>query len=79
MIFKFEPSDDEKFKSKAVNNKIVSVVVDSITNEIILSFTRKVRKKWDQSCKNNIETDHRIRELTNDKKSEKYIVYTCIL
>ncbi len=79
MIFTFEPTNDKDFKGKAKDRTIEIVVTNSNTGEEITRFTRNVRKKWEQTCKNNIETDHRIKELKNDSDSDNYIVYTRVL
>ncbi len=79
MRFIFEPVNEENFKQEAVGHTIETVVTDSQTGIEIVRFARSVRKKWEQTCKNNIETDHRIKELKNDSESDSYIVHTVIL
>lgn len=63
MEFYFYPNDESEFKSKAVNNFVHTVVFDTVEQKVTTSFVRQVRKVWEQTCKNNIETDHRIKEL----------------
>lgn len=63
MEFYFYPGDEGEFKEKAVGQFVHTVVFDTLEQKICASFTRKVSKIWEQSCKKNIETDHRIKEL----------------
>ncbi len=79
MIFTFEPTNDKTFKRDAVNHTIETVVLNSLTGEEITSFIRNVKKIWDQTCENNIATDHRIKILKQDLYSQNYIVHTRIL
>ena len=78
MKFIFNPSDEKKFKELTVGKTIETIVTNSITGEEICKFTRNVRKLWKQTCKNNIETDHRIKALNKDIERDAYIVYTYI-
>ena len=64
MNFYFYPSKENLFKEQAVGNYVRTLVFDKAQNVVVLTFARKVSKKWDQSVKNNIETDHRIRSLS---------------
>lgn len=64
MEFYFYPDNDQKFKEEALNNFVHTIVFNTETSEVELSFVRKVQKIWEQTCKNNIETDHRIKELS---------------
>ncbi len=66
MEFFFHPSNEDKFKKEAVNHFVRTVVFDTSKKAVVTSFTRQVRKVWEQTCKNNIETDHRIKELSGD-------------
>lgn len=79
MRFIFEPANEEIFKNQAVNHTLETVVTNSNTGEEITKFERRVTKKWEQTCKNNIETDHRIKVLKKDSNSNNYIVYSRIL
>lgn len=79
MRFTFEPAEENIFKAQAIGCTIVTIVEDTRTSKEIQRFTRRVRKYWTQSCKNNIETDHRIKALKNDIESENYIVSTRII
>lgn len=79
MRFIFEPASEEIFKNQAVNHTLETVVTNSNTGEEITKFERRVTKKWEQTCKNNIETDHRIKVLKKDSNSNNYIVYSRIL
>ncbi len=74
MEFYFYPSDESEFKSNAVNNFVHTLVFDTTKQKVVVSFARKVRKIWEQTCKNNIETDHRIKEL----QGEHYQIYSWV-
>ena len=74
MEFYFYPANEDAFKEKAVNNFVRTLVFDAHRNEVVLSFARKVSKKWEQTLKNNIETDHRIKGL----RDSQYQVYSWI-
>lgn len=74
MEFYFYPGDEFEFKSNAVGNFVHTIVFDKSNHKIVTSFVRQVKKTWVQTCKNNIETDHRIKELSN----ENYQVYSWI-
>ena len=66
MEFFFYPADEDKFKKESVNHLVRTVVFDTSKEEVVTSFTRQVHKVWEQTCKNNIETDHRIKVLSGD-------------
>lgn len=66
MRFYFYPNDEDKFKAEAFNNFVRTIVFNELSGEIEVSFIRQVRALWQQTCKNNIETDHRIKELKGD-------------
>jgi hypothetical protein len=66
MEFYFHPADESKFKEEAVGNFVRTIVFDTLKDEVTVSFVRQVRKVWEQTCKNNIATDHRIKELSGD-------------
>ena len=74
MIFYFYPSDESTFKKQAIDNYVHTLVFDTAKGKIITMFTRHVKKEWSQTCKNNIETDHRIKELHNND----YKIYSWI-
>lgn len=63
MEFYFYPADESMFKERAVNNCVRTLVFDVEKSQVIKLFPRKVGKLWEQTFKNNIETDHRIKEL----------------
>lgn len=63
MNFYFYPKNEDVFKEKALNNYVRTLVIDELSGEIQFTFARHVGKIWQQSCKNNIETDHRIKPL----------------
>ncbi len=69
--------DENLFKEKAVDNFVRTLIFDKKTNEIYDCYSRKVSKKWKQSIKNNIESDHRIKKL---KKSlgDNYQIYSWV-
>lgn len=66
MEFYFYPANESEFKTNAVGNFVHTLVFDTTEQKVIISFVRQVRKVWEQTCKNNIETDHRIKELTGN-------------
>jgi hypothetical protein len=63
MKFYFHPNNEKVFKEAAVGKFVRTLVYNEESNEII-SFTRKVKILWQQTCKNNIESDHRIKDLS---------------
>ena len=66
MKFYFYPVDEVEFKNAAVGNVVRTLVFDKSSGKVTACFSRKVNKVWEQTCKNNIETDHRIKELKGD-------------
>ena len=66
MNYYFYPEDENKFKETAVGNYVRTIVFDVEKRKVTLTFARKVKKIWEQTCKNNIETDHRIKEIHGD-------------
>jgi len=74
MEFYFYPTDESDFKSKTVGNFVHTLVFDTTEQKVVVSFVRQVRKVWEQTCKNNIETDHRIKELYGDN----YQIYSWV-
>jgi len=66
MKFFFYPEDENQFKKEAKNNFVRTIVFDTSKNEVVAVFFRSVKKVWEQTCKNNIETDHRIKALSGD-------------
>jgi len=74
MEFYFYPSDENTFKNEAVGNLVRTVVFETSSGEVVLNYIRQVKKHWEQTCKNNIETDHRIKELAGDN----YQVYSWV-
>ncbi|MCL1046545.1 hypothetical protein L2737_14620 [Shewanella electrodiphila] len=66
MEFYFYPNDETEFKSNAVGNYVHTVIFNTNEHKVVNSYARKVNKHWEQTCKNNIETDHRIKELSGD-------------
>lgn len=74
MEFYFYPTDESEFKSVALDNYVHTLVFDTTEQKVIISFVRKVRKVWEQTCKNNIETDHRVKELSG----ENYQVFSWV-
>jgi len=74
MEFFFYPQDENKFKQDAVGNFVRTIIFNSVNEKVATSFVRKVNKLWEQTCKNNVETDHRIKELSG----EHFQVYSWI-
>jgi len=66
MEFFFYPPDENQFKERAVGKIVRTIIFDKVKGEVISTFNRKVKKIWVQTCKNNIETDHRIKDLSGD-------------
>ncbi|ASO31050.1 hypothetical protein CG015_17910 [Vibrio anguillarum] len=66
MKYFFYPKDEETFKVQAVGNFVRTLVFDPENEKVLFTFHRKVSKVWEQTRKNNIETDHRIKDLTNE-------------
>ncbi|MHC8470556.1 hypothetical protein [Plesiomonas shigelloides] len=75
MNFYFYPASEEKFKADALDNFVRTVVFNKLSGEVEISFIRQVRTLWQQTCKNNIETDHRIKELNG----EHFQVYSWVV
>ncbi len=73
--FYFYPKDENAFKDQAVRNFVRTLIFDEQTNAIHSSYTRKVSKKWEQTVKNNIESDQRIKDLQN----ENYQIYSWVV
>lgn len=65
MKFYFSPNNDESFKKEAVNSFVRTLIFNRSTNKIHNCYSRKVSKRWEQSVKNNIESDHRVKGLPN--------------
>ena len=63
MNYYFYPTNEKSFKQSAIGKFVRTLVYNKTTNEIEFSFVRSVKTEWKQSCKNNIETDHRIKAL----------------
>ncbi len=66
MEFYFHPSDESKFKRSAVGKYVRTLIFDPVEQQVAVCFVRRVAKLWEQSCKNNIETDHRVKSLMGD-------------
>ena len=79
MKFIFKPNDAKLFMKDAVGRQIETIVIDIMEEKEITTFTRTVSKVWEQTPKNNIETDHRIKELKNTQNIDNLVVYTRVL
>ncbi|NMD50872.1 hypothetical protein HG547_04400 [Shewanella sp. DNRA4] len=75
MKFYFYPTDEEKFKADALSNFVRTIAFNERSGEVEVSFIRQVNTLWQQTCKNNIETDHRIKELSG----EHFQVYSWVV
>jgi len=75
MNFYFYPEDENEFKRKSTGNYVRTIVFDANKEDVVLCFSRKVNKVWEQTCKNNIETDHRIKNLPKGN----YQVYSWVI
>lgn len=62
----FYPVDENQFKQEAINHFVRTIVFDTKKGEIIKDFVREVKKDWQQTLKNNIETDNRIKALSGE-------------
>lgn len=68
------PKNEAVFKKEAKGN-IVRTIIVTLDGSIINSYTRKVNKLWNQTRKNNIETDHRVKDLI----AGNYHIYSWIV
>jgi len=75
MKYYFYPHGEKEFKEEAAGNFVRTLIFDEVTGDAITCFVRKVHKIWVQSCRNNIETDHRVKEL----KGDRYQVYSWVV
>ena len=75
MKFYFDPEKQDDFKNKALNYYVRTLIFEEQANTH-RCFVRKVKKKWKQTVKNNIETDHRIKKLPKDKN---YRIYSWVV
>ncbi len=73
--FYFNPIDENLFKEKAIGNFVRTLIFNERTNEIHSCYSRKVNTKWRQTIKNNIESDHRVKELSDDN----YQIYSWVV
>lgn len=62
----FYPVNEAQFKQEAKNHFVRTIVFDIKKGEIVTSFIREVKTDWQQTLKNNIETDHRIKTLSGE-------------
>lgn len=70
----FFPKSEADFKKQAKGNFVRTIIVTS-DGVIIKSYTRKVNKFWTQTRKNNIETDHRVKDLAPSNHIYSWIVH----
>ena len=75
----FYPEGESKFKESA-NGKCVHtpIYLKPSTNEIVNVFSRNVGRVWKNSCKNEVETDRKIRKNSNLNEEDKYRAYSWI-
>ena len=71
----FYPVDEKQFKQEAEKHFVRTIVFDTQKGEIVENFVREVRKYWQQTPKNNIETDHRIKALSG----EHFEIYSWVI
>tara|TARA_R110000868_G_scaffold144840_9_gene364281 strand:- start:298 stop:576 length:279 start_codon:yes stop_codon:yes gene_type:complete len=71
MKFYFYPTTESTFKKEASGHYVRTIIFNVLTGEIEQSFVRKVSSVWQQTCKNNIATDQRVKAL-NKKNHEIY-------
>ena len=72
--FFFYPKDKNEFFARVEGNYSRTLVFQPSTNEVITSFCRDVNE-WNNSRKNQIQSDYRIRKLD---KNNTYHIYTWI-
>ena len=63
--FFFYPKDKNEFFARVEGNYARTLIYKPSTNEIVNVFDRKVGRVWKNSCKNEVETDHRIHKNPN--------------
>jgi hypothetical protein len=71
----FYPVDEKQFKQEAKNHFVRTIVFDTKKAEIITSFVRGVKTDWQQTLKNNIESDQRIKALSG----EHFEIYSWVI
>ena len=74
----FYPEGESKFKESANGKCVHTPIYKPSTNEIVNVFSRNVGRVWKNSCKNEVETDHRIRKNSNLNEEDKYRAYSWI-
>ena len=74
----FYPEDESNFKESANGKCVHTPIYKPSTNEIVNVFSRNVGRVWKNSCKNEVETDHRIRKNSNLNEEDKYRAYSWI-
>ena len=75
MKFYFYPNTESAFKRQASGNHVRTLIFNVLTGDIEQSFIRKVSTEWQQTCKNNIATDHRVKNLTGTS----YEIYSWVV
>ena len=73
--FFFYPKSGEEFKKEAKDNYVIILVINLSNTKQCKIFSRDVKTEWGNSCKNNIETDHRIKELS---KEDNFLIYSWV-
>ena len=74
----FYPKDESKFKKSANGKFVHTLIYKPSTNEIVNVFDRKVGCVWQNSCKNQVETDRKIRQNSNLNEEDKYHIYSWV-
>ena len=74
----FYPEDESNFKESANGKCVHTPIYKPSTNEIVNVFSRNVGRVWKNSCKNEVETDHRIHKNSNLNEEDKYRAYSWI-
>ena len=69
---------ESNFKESANGKCVHTPIYKPSTNEIVNVFSRNVGRVWKNSCKNEVETDHRIRKNSNLNEEDKYRAYSWI-
>lgn len=77
MKFYFYPFDEDAFKAEAVGNFVHTIVFNEVLGEVETTFTREVKFLWKQTCRNNVETDHSIKQLKSSHGHNQIYSWVC--
>ena len=74
----FYHKDESNFQESANGKFVHTLIYKPSTNETVNVFSRKVGRVWQNSCKNEVETDDRIRKNSNLNEEDKYHIYSWV-